>query len=294
MIVDCHTHIWNSPDQLGKGAQAYLRRQGGEEGISGLPADHRLAAQCVSRTLVLGTRCRRTGALVPNDFIARHVANSEGTMLGVAAVDPADLDAPAEAAELLDRKEFCGLTLSPAMQDFHPTDSRAMRIYEIAAGRGKPVFFAQATHFPSGGRMEYARPSLLDEVAGEFPSMPMVLASLGHPWVEEGIAMLGKHANVFADIAALIRRPWQAYNSLVLAHQFNVMDKIFFGSDFPFCTAADAISGLYRLQEVTQGTNLPTVPREALRSIVERPALVVLGIEKASPDAPASSEDDEL
>ena len=28
--------------------------------------------------------------------------------------------------------------------------------------------------------------------------------------------MLGKHANVFADVSGLLRRPWQAYNSLVL------------------------------------------------------------------------------
>jgi len=80
-------------------------------------------------------------------------------------------------------------------------------------------------------------------------------------------------------MAALIRRPWQAYNALVLAHQFNVVDKVLFGSDFPFFTAADAIESVYRLHEVTQGTNLPSVPRETLRSMIERDSLAELGIQ---------------
>ena len=86
---------------------------------------------------------------------------------------------------------------------------------------------------------------------------------------------------MLADIAGLTRRPWQAYNALVLAHQFNVMDKILFGSDFPYFTAAEAIESVYRLHEVTQGTNLPSVPRETLRSMVERDALGALGIARA-------------
>ena len=185
----------------------------------------------------------------------------------------------AETAEaMLERKEFRGLTVSPAMQAFHPADSRAMALYDLADGRGAPVFIHQGTHLPARGRMEYARPFLLDEIAREFPNLTMVISSLGHPWVEEAIALLGKHPRVFADVAGLIRRPWQAYNALVLAHQFNVMDKVLFGSDFPYYTAAEAIEAVYRLHEVIQGTNLPSVPRETLRGMIERDALTALGI----------------
>lgn len=294
MIVDCHTHIWSSVEQLGKGGPAYLRRQAGRESPQASPADHVQAAKCVAKTLVFGLRCASNDANVPNDFIARHVAGNVGKMYGVGAVDPNDDDATDQAEELLSRKEFCGLTVSPAFQDFHPADSRAMKIYEIADQRKRPVFFCQGTHFLPCGRMDFARPALLDEIAREFPSLRIVVSSLGHPWIEECIALLGKHPNVYADVAGLIRRPWQTYNALVLAHQFNVMDKLLFGSDFPFFTAASAVEGLYRLGEVTQGTNLPAVPREALRSVVERPSLAVLGIESGSEENAPGAQDEEL
>jgi hypothetical protein len=278
MIVDCHTHLWTSRRQLGPGAEEYIRRQDGREDAAAGPAAHEAAAACTDKTLVLGFVSRHLGAAVPNDLIADYVAGHGDRMVGIAAVDPTEEAAMDKAVGLLERPEFRGLTISPAMQNYHPADSRAMALYELASERRVPLFFQQGTHFPSRGRMEYARPLLLDEIALEHPDLPLVVASMGHPWIEECIALVGKHAGVYTDIAGLIRRPWQAYNALVLAHQFNVMDKVLFASDFPFFTAAEAIESVYRMHEMAQGTNLPTVPREQLRSVVERDALAVLGV----------------
>jgi len=278
MIVDCHTHIWTDAAQLGDGAEEFLRRQAGQSEVNADPSCHAEAASCVDRTLVFGHRSAHLSAAVPNDLIAEHVSRNADRMIGIGAVDPTEGDAVETARALLERKEFRGLTVSPAMQAFHPADSRAMALYELADGLRAPVFIHQGTHLPARGRMEYARPFLLDEIARDFPNLTMVISSLGHPWVEEAISLLGKHPRVFADVAGLIRRHWQAYNALVLAHQFNVMDKVLFGSDFPYYTAAEAIKAVYRLHEVIQGTNLPSVPRETLRGMIERDALTSLGI----------------
>jgi len=293
MIVDCHTHIWTRVEKLGGGAREYLRRQSGRDEVTASPADHRLACGCVDRTLVFGICALDTGEPVTNETVADYVADSDGKAIGIAAVNPLKNGAAELAGELLDRDAFRGLTISPAIHGFHPADSRAERIYEVAADRGAPVFLCQGTHFPSSGRMEHGRPALLDEIAGEYPNLTLVIGSMGHPWVEECIALLGKHPRVFADVAGLIRRPWQAYNALVLAHQFNVMDKVLFGSDFPYYTPAEAIESLYRLHEVTQGTNLPTAPREALRSAIERKALEVLQIARSGDVAEDKADRDE-
>lgn len=281
MIVDCHTHIWNNPLQLGRDARAYLGRQGGSGDLTAGPSYHERASRCVDRTLVMGFRSRHLGAAVPDDLISDYVAQHSDRLIGIAAVDPTESHAMDHARALLDQKEFRGLTISPAAQNFHPADSRAMAVYQFAAERQCPVFFHQHTHFHPQSRMEYARPFLLDEIAREFPQLTMVVTSLAHPWVEEALSLVGKHARVFADVSGLLRRPWLAYNALVLADQFNVMDKMLFGSDFPYFTAAEAIEGIYRLHEMTQGTNLPMAPREMLRSIVERDALAALGIAQA-------------
>ncbi len=278
MIVDCHTHIWADASQLGPSGKEYIRLQSGQDDVCASPADHELSQRCVARSLVLGYRLANGAGGVPNEFVAQYVGRSEGRAIGIAAVDPTESSAVDEAADLLDRREFRGLVVSPSSQEFHPADSRAMRVYALAEDRGAPVFFHQGLHFMPRGRMEYARPYLLDEIAREFPNLTIVISAMGFPWVDEGVALIGKHSRVFADMASLVRRPWQAYNALVQAHQFNVMDKVLFGSDFPFMTAAEAIESVYRLHEVTQGTNLPAVPREALRSVVERDALTALGI----------------
>ncbi|MDY6913350.1 MAG: amidohydrolase family protein [Planctomycetota bacterium] len=282
MIVDCHTRVWANTEQLGNGAPTYLRRQGRRKGVSAGTDEHLAAAECVDKSLVMGFRSVSLGADVPNDFLADYVSSHGDKMVGIAAVDPTEPDAVDEAAKLLDGGVFQGLTISPSSQNFHPSDSRAVRLYEWAERRDVPLFIHQGTHFPMQGRMEYARPMLLDEVAREYPKLTMVISCLGHPWVAEGISLVGKHPRVFADVAGLLRRPWQAYNAMVLAHQFNVIDKLLFGSDFPYATAAQAIETVYRLHEVTQGTNLPGVPRELLRSVVERDAMNVLGIAQPS------------
>ena len=169
-----------------------------------------------------------------------------------------------------------------------------MALYALAEQRGAPVVFHNGPQLPAQGRMEFARPVLLDEVAREFPKLTMVVSSLGMPWVDEGISLLSAHPRVFGDISGLLRRPWRMYNAMVLAYEAGAMDKVFFASDFPHLTAADAIKALYRINEVTQGTNLPTVPREKLRAIVECDALGALAIAgEGEGGSPAESDADE-
>ena len=127
--------------------------------------------------------------------------------------------------------------------------------------------------------MEYAEPVLLDEVAREFAELKIIIAHLGYPWVNETLVLLAKHANVFSEVSWLLHQPWQAYQALTSASQYGVTDKLLFGSGFPYTSAAHCIEGLYGLNHLVQGTNLPTIPREQLRSIVEREALDLLGIE---------------
>ena len=176
------------------------------------------------------------------------------------------------------RSEFAGITVSPAAQGFHPAHTRAMPVYEFCAGKGLPVFVETGTDIAPQSMLEFSRPHLFDEIARGFGSLTIVVSAMGSPWVSETIALLAKQPKVYADIAALLRRPWEAYHSLLLAYQRGVADKLLFGSDFPFLTAAEAIEQLYRINEVTRGTSMPAIPREILRGIVERDALTQLGI----------------
>jgi len=65
-----------------------------------------------------------------------------------------------------------------------------------------------------------------------------------------------------------------------------VMDKLLFGSDFPYRLPAECIEALYSINQLSHGTNLKTIPREQLRGIVERDTLSLLGIEPPAAPGP--------
>ncbi len=286
MIVDCHTHIWQSPEQLGQldlgdislpNRMRSARPGSGRTAWRALPAadpDHHWAqSSTVDRSIVLGFKSRYLRAEIPNRFVADYVARFPQKLIGFAGIDPTERSALDEIRIAKNDLQLRGITISPANQDFHPTDTRAMRIYAEAEKLAMPILVHAIGQATEQSKMEFARPYLLDEVARTFPKLPIIIAQLGQPWLDETICLLGKHTNVFADVSGMLSRPWQAYGALVSAYQGQVIDKLLFGSDFPYTSANECIEALYSINQIAQGTNLPVVPREALRGIVERDAL---------------------
>jgi predicted TIM-barrel fold metal-dependent hydrolase len=233
----------------------------------------------VDKSIVLGFKSRYLKSDIPNHFVAEYVRRAPDRLIGFAGIDPTDPRALDELALARDELRLKGVTLSPANQDFHPSDSRAMEIYAVCETTALPILFHPGAYFIEQSKMEYGRPYLLDEVARSFPKLKIIIGQLGQPWTEETIVLLGKHPNVYADVSGLLTRPWNAYNTLINAYQYGVMDKLLFGSDFPYTNAAECIETLYRLNQTVQGTNLPVVPREALRGIVERDTVALLGLD---------------
>jgi hypothetical protein len=291
MIVDCHTHIWQSADQLGQldlgdyalpARRRAARASGGRLPWRTLPAadaDHHWSQSAmVDKSIVLAFKSRYLRAEVPNRYVADYVNKFPQKLIGFAGIDPTERTAVDELRACHDGLHMRGVTLSPANQDFHPNDSRAMPIYAEAERLGMPVLVHPAGQSTPESKLEFARPYLLDDVARNFPNLRIVIAQMGQPWVEETICLLGRHPNVYADVSGLLQRPWQAYNALVLAYQHEVIDKLLFGSNFPHTSAADCIEAVYSINLMAQGTNLPTVPRESLRGIVERDTLSLLGL----------------
>lgn len=291
MIVDCHTSVWDSPSRLGRGATARHTLRGAGLAHSDFGAlrhagveQHLAAAEPVDTTIVLGFKSAYLEAEVPDTFVADYVARHPDRLIGFAGIDPAD---PVEAVRQMrfahDELKMRGVGMSPAAQNFHPCHTNAKTCYEAASALGMPVLFHTGLRNTPECVMQYAQSVLLDEVAREFPDLKIIIAHMGFPWVNETIVLLAKHPNVFADISWLLHQPWQAYQSLLGAHQHGVMHKLLFGSGYPYTDAASCIEALYDINHMVNGTSLPVVPREQLRGIVERDALELLGIANPKP-----------
>jgi len=285
MIVDCFTHTWDDGASLGRCLPAHRRSNGSPGDHDGAGVGRHLAAAApVDKSVVLGFKSRYLGAHISNEGVAAYVADHPDRLIGFAGIDPSDpKEALADIDEAQRRFSMSGLAVAPAAQNFHPSDSRAMVVYADASRRRLPILFHTGVHVAQATRLEYAQPVLLDEVARELSDLRIVIAHMGYPWVHETIALLAKHPRVYAEISWLLHQPWQAYQALLSAHQYGVMDKLLFGSGFPAAWASHCIEDLYSINHMVHGTNLPTIPRDQLRGIVERDSLALLGIRDPEP-----------
>lgn len=283
MIIDCYTHVWESNDELGRctpvrGHQLPTAPPGVLEFGAGRKR-HQLASDPCDVSLVLGFESAYLDAKLSNDSVAEYVRAHPDRLIGLAGIDPSEpRRAIAEMTRARAELNMPGIAVAPAAQGFHPTNSRAMLVYAEAADQNMPVLFHTGVYITTETKLEFAQPVLLDEVARELPKLRIIIAHMGYPWVHETIVLLAKHPNVFAEVSWLVHQPWQAYNALLTAHQYGVMHKILFGSGFPAATASQCIEALYSINHLVRETNLPMIPREALRGIVERDALDLLGI----------------
>jgi predicted TIM-barrel fold metal-dependent hydrolase len=155
-----------------------------------------------------------------------------------------------------------------------------MRFYESAQELGLPVFFHNAGALSPSAVLDYAQPFLLDEVARQFPELKMVIGAMGAPFFEQALCMLAKHENVYGDLTIRPSNVWGVYNIVVSAHEYGVMDKLLFGSGFPSGQAGECMETLLGFNKLLADPNLPTVPRDKIRGVIERDALKALGISK--------------
>lgn len=287
--VDVHVRLWDSPDQLGHEWGQGVRDVFSEpwERPDTSPHAYDQAVQAVQHAVLLGFESRHLGASVPAEQVARHVQRNPFKYLGFAGIDPLApgyLSAVRGAVGL----GLVGVTICPAAGAFHPCHSRAMWLYELCQEMKLPVVVQSGCPWTGSMKMEYSQPCLFDEVAGTFPDLRFVLGGCGgSPWVGQALAMVGKHAHAYADVADLCRRPWQLYQVLLQAHQEGAISRLLFGSGYPFCTSHQAIHNIYSVNTRVQGTQMPTIPREQLRGIVERDVFACLGLKRPG-SAPAT------
>lgn len=293
MIVDTLTHVWESPEHLGDRAPStrQIRRdQGGDPLVHADPNQHYEAMGPVDVAFVLAFRSELLGARVPNKLVGEYCRSHPDRLIGFAGIDPLSDSAADDLDEAVEGLGLRGVAVSPAAQGFHPMDTRAVDFYARVCDLGLPMIVYQGPVPSPLARMEFAEPVLLDEVCREFPDLKLVLGRLGSPWIQQALTLLSKHPNAFANLRGLLRGPWQTYNALLMAHEVGVMDRLLFASDFPFTTPAASIETLYSLNQIVQGTNLPTIPRELVRGIIECDALSLLGLAPREAAAAASHE----
>jgi len=143
-----------------------------------------------------------------------------------------------EARRLIKDFGVKGFKFHPSVQGFYPNDRAAYPLYEAIAEAKLPALFhtgqtGVGAGTPGGGgiRLKYSNPMLLDDVAADFPDMPIILAHPSFPWQEEALSVATHKPQVYIDLSG-----WSPkYFPPILVQYANTLlkDKILFGSDYP-------------------------------------------------------------
>ena len=251
-VIDFHTHPYR-PQDLAPGTRDFVTR------IS--PAIHThgdaladpeyfadvLRSDGVDHAVLLAEHCPATSGNVRTETVLALAARVPDFFLPFASVDPNTDAAPADLLRhYASMGPVAGLKLYPSYQFFYPNERRVYPIYEACLELGIPVLYHIGSSVLPGTRLKYCDPIHLDDVAVDFPDLPLVMAHGGRGFWYDACAFLAAHfRNVYIDLTGLV--PDRLLDHFPRLEQ--IADKVVFGSDWPAMprSVAENVNSVARL-----------------------------------------------
>ena len=278
MFIDIHSHVWD----LDKHTNESFRRDLGNsdsDRSEAFPERHwEDTAKYTDKTIVFGLKGVPSGINVPDEYVASYVNQHPDQLIGFMSIDPM-VEGPEQIEYAYYDLKLRGIKTSPIYTNCSLLDYRFIRVFEMAQKLHLPVMLHTGATFPRLTQNKYDDPCALEEIALRFPDVVIIVAHLGYPKEKEYMHIIRKHPNLYTDISSVVGRPWEFYNNMMIYYEWGHMDKILFGTDYPWGTAEETKNGLLRVNEIVKGTGMTKIPEEKLYEIIERDSLRLLGLE---------------
>ena len=245
VAIDVHTHAWRSalrpPDETEKKHESDMGRY-----FKYVP-QHTTVPEMAEyyRGLKLAfvvftvDSLAHPGRNISNEEIAELAHKNSDVAIPFASIDPARGEAGVkEARRLIKDFGVKGFKFHPSTQEFFPNDRKAYPLYEAIAEARLPALFhsgqtgvGAGTRGGGGIRLKYSNPMHLDDVAVDFPDMPIIIAHPSFPWQDEALSVATHKPQVYIDLSG-----WSPkYFSPTLVQYANSLlkNKVLFGTDYP-------------------------------------------------------------
>ena len=221
---------------------------------------------------------------VPNDYTAAQCGAHPGRLYGVVCVDP--LREVRWAVDEIDRcvREygFRMMKLLPTYHHHDPGDRRLDPVYEKCIELDIPIHahtgFTPIINAPIG----HARPYLLDELGIRYRELK-VIVYLAFPYEDEGIAVVARHPNFYADLSYYAGGdPRDLYRVLNKLRSLGALGRAVYGSDNDDkhkSGPGGAASGIFRsVNRVAERLGGPGLTGEELEALMGGTATSLLRI----------------
>jgi len=249
VAIDVHTHVWSSVDAAKKmtpaESGALARYFGTEVVATTVPqmADYYRERKmaCVAFT-VDATSATGEPPTVTNEEIADLSKEHADVIIPFGSVDPHAGRAAVKSAErLVAEHGVRGFKFHPNTQAFFPNDRDFYPLYAAIEELQVPVLFhsghtgvGAGVRGGGGTRLKYSNPMFVDDVAVDFPDLPIILAHPSFPWQDEALSVCLHKPTVYIDLSGW--SPKYFPPSLVQYANTLLRHKMLFGSDYPVLT----------------------------------------------------------
>ena len=178
---------------------------------------------------------------MPNsiDDLVAGAARNNDVLIPFGSVDPrtgaAAIEEAKRQADELGVREF---KFHPSVQGFDPSDREFYPLWEALEEIGLPML-SHTGRKRNGCRAPWRcryrtrllEPTLLDEVAADFPNLQIIMAHPSVPWQDEANSIATHKSNVYIDLSGW--SPKYFPESLVRQSNNVLKHKVLFGTDFP-------------------------------------------------------------
>jgi predicted TIM-barrel fold metal-dependent hydrolase len=184
----------------------------------------------------------QAGVHVSNDDVLAFAERNADIVIPFVSVDPTrGAEGVREAERLIATGRVRGFKLHPQIQAFYANDPAVYPFYEVVAAAKLPIIVhtghsGMGTGMRGGGgiRLKYGNPMLLDDVAVDFPDMPIILAHPSFPWQDEALSVCLHKPQVYIDLSGW--SPKYFPPNLIQYANTQLKHKVLFGSDYPVLT----------------------------------------------------------
>ena len=244
MIIDCHVHLNNYHEQAAVSLDQSL------ENLQRAMQEAGVSYSLVLTSYLVSPHRPSTAQVVK----AVEQIESLGVVAGVSYTNYRERDLR-ELADFLRAGLVKGLKLYPGYEPFYPHDHRVRVVYDLAEEFDVPVMIHTGDTYSKGGRLKYAHPLEVDEVAVDHPNVKLVICHLGNPWLVDCMEVVYKNPNVYADFSGLVLGDFTEAFEQYMEQQIGEViiyagepRKFLYGSDWPICSMKSYVEFVRQLK----------------------------------------------